>query len=142
MRVVLDTSVLISALRSPAGASAEILRRVFLGEIALLMDYKLSCEYEAVALRPEQLHATGRSRAEVLEFLGVLCDVAEPVTIGYFYRPLSQDANDDMILELAINGNAQAILSYNIRHFKHPLRGFGIEVFVPSEFLGLLSRRS
>ena len=142
MRVVLDTSVLIAALRSPTGASAEVLRRVLKDEITLLMDYKLFCEYEAVALRPQHLHATGRSRAEVHSFLEILADVAEPVIVDFLYRPLSQDANDDMLLELAINGQAQVILSYNIRHFKRSLRGFGMDVLLPSDILRILSARS
>ena len=141
MRVVLDTSVLIAALRSPKGAAAEILRHVLAGKITILMDAKLSYEYEAVALRTQHLHATGRSRTETVTFLETLYDLAEPVFVTYRYRPLSPDSDDDMLLELAINGQAEALVSFNIKHFQEPLRAFGIETYRPGELLKKLSSR-
>jgi putative PIN family toxin of toxin-antitoxin system len=141
VRIVLDTSVMNAALRSPKGAAAEILRHVLAGRIALLMDYKLTCEYEAVALRPQHLHAAGRSRTEAVTLLETLYDLAEAVLVSYRYRPLSPDSDDDMLLELAINGQADAVVSFNAKHFSEPLRAFGIEVYRPAEFLKRLSRR-
>lgn len=135
MRVILDTSVLIAAMRSPVGSSAEILRFVLARKITILMDYKLFCEYEAVALRSHHLHAIGAARAEASSFLQVIADLAEPVMVSYLYRPLSQDSNDDMVLELAINARADAVISFNARHFVEPLRSFGIDVYRPAEFL-------
>lgn len=105
------------------------------------MDYKLACEYEAVALCPQHFHATGRSKAETLQFLELLYDIAEPVTVSGRYRPLSPDADDDMLLELAIDAHAQAVVSFNIRHFREPLQVFGIETYRPAEFLKLLRRK-
>ena len=141
MRVVLDTSLMIAALRSPNGAAAEILRHVLASRITLLMDSKLACEYEAVALRPQHLHATGRSRTETVALLDTLYDLAEAVLVSYRYRPLSPDSDDDMLLELAINGQANAAVSFNTKHFSEPLRAFGIEAYRPAEFLKRLSRR-
>jgi hypothetical protein len=59
------------------------------------MDSKLAYEYEAVALRTQHLHATGRSRSETVMFLEILNDLAEPVFVAYRYRPLSPDSDDD-----------------------------------------------
>jgi predicted nucleic acid-binding protein len=132
---------MIAALRSPNGAAAEILRHVLASRITLLMDSKLACEYEAVALRPQHLHATGRSRTETVALLDTLYDLAEAVLVSYRYRPLSPDSDDDMLLELAINGQANAAVSFNTKHFSEPLRAFGIEAYRPAEFLKRLSRR-
>lgn len=130
-----------AAQRARKGAAAEILRHILAGRITLLMDYKLSREYEAVALRPQHLHATGRSRAETVALLDTLYDLAEAVLVSYHYRPLSPNSDDDMLLELAINGQADAVVSFNTKHFSEPLRAFGIEVYRPAEFLKRLSRR-
>lgn len=130
-----------SALRSPKGAAAEILRHVLAGGITLLMDYKLSCEYQAVALQPQHLHVTGRSRTETVMLLETLYDLAEAVLVSYRYRPLSPDSDDDMLLELAVNGLAETAVSFNFKHFAEPLRAFGIEACRPAEFLKRLSRR-
>ena len=105
------------------------------------MDYKLTCEYEAVALRPQHLHATGRSRTEAVTLLETLYDLAEAVLVSYRYRPLLPDSDDDMLLELAVNGQAESAVSFNFKHFAEPLRAFGIEAYRPDEFLKGLSRR-
>jgi predicted nucleic acid-binding protein len=105
------------------------------------MDSKLASEYEAVALRPQHLHATGRSRTETVVLLDTLYDLAEGVLVSYRYRPLSPDSDDDMLLELAINGLADAVVSFNTKHSAEPLRAFGIEAHRPAEFLKRLPRR-
>jgi len=85
---VLDTSVIITALRSPTGAAAEVVRLVLRGEFTILMDYKLACEYREVALRSEQLRASGKSPAETVAILDALEAVAEPVLVAFQYRSL------------------------------------------------------
>ncbi|MGH9605108.1 MAG: PIN domain-containing protein [Terracidiphilus sp.] len=65
VEVVLDTAALISAIRSSTGAAAEIVRLATIGKLALLMDYKLACEYREVALRPHHIAASGRSPREI-----------------------------------------------------------------------------
>ena len=117
---VMSPVILIAALRSSKGAAAEIFRHVLAGEITILMDSKLSYEYEPVALRTQQLHATGRCKSETVTFLETLNDLAEPVFVSYRYRPLSAYSDDDMLLELAINGQAEAPVSFNIKHFQQP----------------------
>ena len=65
MRLVLDTNILVAALRSPAGGSAALLRRIRAGEFRMLLSIPLFLEYEAVALRPEHLQAARISAADV-----------------------------------------------------------------------------
>jgi putative PIN family toxin of toxin-antitoxin system len=135
VRVVLDTSVLITALRSSTGASAENLRLVLFKELTILMDYKLACEYRDVALRAEHLIVSGKTEEETTLLLDVLEALAEPVPIVVRHMPLSQDANDDMVLEVAINGRADAIVTNNTKHFREPAKRFRLEVMTPAELL-------
>lgn len=135
VRIVLDTSVLVAALRSSTGAAAENVRLALLREITTLMDFKLICEYRDVALRTEHLIASGKTHRETALILDALEAVAEPVLVVTRYHPLSQDANDDMVLDVAINGAADAIVTANTRHFREPARRFQVDVLTPAELL-------
>jgi putative PIN family toxin of toxin-antitoxin system len=138
VRIVLDTAALIAALRSNRGAAAEILRRIVRGEIVLLLDYKLSLEYRAVALRPEHLSVSGRSRQDTLDLIEVLEDLADPVEVLTMVRPLSSDPDDDMVLDVALNAQADAIVTNNARHFAATGRRFGIPILSPLDLLLLI----
>jgi putative PIN family toxin of toxin-antitoxin system len=142
VRVVLDTSVLIAALRSSVGAAAENIRLALLQELTILMDYKLACEYRDVALRAEHLAVSGKTRKEVELLLDMLEAVAEPVLVIVRHRPLSPDEADDMVLDVAINGNADAVVSNNTKHFREPAERFQLDVMTPAELLGEFRKRS
>ncbi len=101
----------------------------------ILMDYKLASEYRDVALRPEHLSASGLTSDEVLSLIQALESIADPVEVLTKPRPLSSDPNDDMVLDVAINGNADAIITANTKHFKAAAKKFGIAVLSPSELL-------
>ena len=135
MKLVLDTSALISAVRSNFGAAAEVLRFTGRGEVELLMDYKLSCEYHEVALRPEHVHRSGKSPAEITSLILALEVAATPVLVTERYRPLSNDPDDDMVLDVAINGGADVIVTSNVRDFRTAALHFDIQVLTPKEFL-------
>ncbi len=141
MRTVLDTSVLITALRSSTGAAAETIRLVLQGRLTILMDLKLACEYREVALRAEQLKGSGKSRTETGAILDALEAVAEPFFVAFQYRPLSPDPNDDMVLDVAINGNADAILTSNTKHFRAAADRFHLAVWTPAELLSRFRKR-
>lgn len=99
------------------------------------MDYKLAAEYRDVALRPEHLAVARMSREKVLRLIEELEALAEPVLIVSKPRPLSSDPNDDMVLDLAINGRADAIVTQNAKHFAEPAGRFGIAVLSPGRLL-------
>ena len=132
---MLDTASFVTAVRSRLGAAREIVRLILSGEIIPLMDRKLSLEYRDVALRAEQLAASKTSKAEVLELIEAVEGFAESVEIVRKHRPLSPDPNDDMILDLAINGQADVLVTNNTKHFIAAARRFGITVLTPAEML-------
>ena len=132
---------MVAAFRSSAGAAAENVRLALLQELTLLLDYKLVCEYRDVALRAEQLAASGKTEQETALVLDMLEAIAEPVLVFMRYGPLSRDANDDMVLDVAINGRADAIVTHNIRHFRDVAKRFALDVLTPAELLHVLRKR-
>jgi putative PIN family toxin of toxin-antitoxin system len=140
LKVVLDTSVLIAALRAGSGVSAEALVRILRLDVRLLLSYALLCEYRDVALRPDQLRAFQLTAKEVEEVISQVEELAEPLPFAESYRPLSPDPNDDLVLEAAINGRADLVVTHNIRHLREAAARFKIEVVTPPEFLQLLRR--
>jgi putative PIN family toxin of toxin-antitoxin system len=135
MRLVLDTNVVVTALRSPTGASAEILRRVRRREMVMLVSVGLFIEYEAVATRPEHLTAAGATVGDIRNVLDVLAGFAEAVEIHYLWRPRLRDPDDDMVLEAAVNGRADTIVTFNGRDFGTVPAQFSINVVRPDELL-------
>jgi putative PIN family toxin of toxin-antitoxin system len=135
MRIVLDTASFVTAVRSSDGAAGDVLRGIFREELVPLMDLKLGLEYRDVALRPEHVRASALSKREILELIEAVEAFAEPVEVVVRARPLSPDPNDDMILDLAINGQAEALVTSNTKHFARAGKRFGIPVLSPSELL-------
>jgi putative PIN family toxin of toxin-antitoxin system len=140
MRVVLDTSVLVAGLRSRLGASNRLLTLVAEGRCVPLVTTAVFLEYEDVLLRPEHRLATGMSEHEVVGFLAALASAAEPVEVHFMWRPQLSDPADELILEAAVNGQAEAIVTHNVRDFQPVLRVFGIPVKSPAQILKELSK--
>jgi putative PIN family toxin of toxin-antitoxin system len=132
LRVVLDTNVLIAARRNRTGASNALLRAVDEGKFAMLASVPLFFEYEAVLCRAEHLLASRLTQPQVMGFLNYLAGIINPVKLHYLWRPQLGDVADEMVLETAINGRANCIVTFNTRHFE-PATRFGIDVIRPDE---------
>lgn len=131
-RVVLDTSVLISALRSQGGASFRLLQLVGDPRWHLSVSTALMFEYEAVARREAaNFWASPEKIEDVLDFL---CAQADRPRISYAWRPTLADPDDDMVLELAVAAQAHYIVTHNVRHFRRA-EPFGVGILTPREFL-------
>jgi putative PIN family toxin of toxin-antitoxin system len=133
VRLVLDTDVLTAALRSDRGASRRLLVGALTGRFGLLVSVPLMIEYEAVLTREEHLAAAGASVEDVMTVLDALASVLEPVRLSFLWRPMLPDANDDMVLETAVNGRADLLVTFNRRHFEMASVPFGIDVESPAE---------
>jgi len=137
---VLDTDVVVAALRSDKGASRQLLLGALDGGFELLLSVPLLLEYEAVLTRPEHLAACGLSSAEMGRVLDDLAAVARPVRLAFRWRPRLADPNDDMVLETAVNGNAKAIVTFNQRDFAGAGRDFHCAVIRPAVALQQIRR--
>lgn len=135
LRVVLDTSVIASAFRSRAGASFALLRAVRFRRLVPLATPSLFLEYEEVLKRPDQRQVSGLSLAGVDSALGVLSLTIEPVEVHLSWRPQLKDADDEMVFEAAINGRADALVTYNVRDFRDAAPRFGVRIAQPAELL-------
>jgi predicted nucleic acid-binding protein len=140
VRLVLDTDVVVAAMRSPAGASAAILRSIRLGRSSLLLSVPLALEYEAVCQKAEQRLAAGLSEREVDIFVSAVIAMAEPVASHFLWRPQLHDPNDEMVLEAAVNGRAEALVTFNVRDYGDAPSRFGVDLLLPREALGRIGR--
>lgn len=133
-RIVLDTNILVSAARSREGASFAVLQALRQRRFVALVSVPLMLEYEAVLKRPEQLQVGGRTLAMVDAFLDALCLHVEPVHLHYLWRPQTRDAADEMVLETALNGRADALVSLNTADFSKAARRFRLSLLTPGAF--------
>lgn len=135
MRVVLDTSVLVSALRSRRGASFQVLKSLRAGHFEVALSVPLVLEYEAVLHRHGK--ALGLSRDEADGLVDYLCDVGYRQAIHFLWRPALSDPHDEFILELAVAARCDAIVTHNVRHFAGAAR-FGVSIVTPGDFLAAI----
>jgi putative PIN family toxin of toxin-antitoxin system len=138
-RIVLDTNVLVAAARSRNGASFALLQALRTGKFAALASVPLMLEYEAVLKRPEHLEIGGRTVAMTDAFLDALSVFIEPVHLHYLWRPQLRDPADEMVLETALNGRADALVTLNVDDFA-AAGLFRLTVMTPGAFLRLIQQ--
>ncbi len=132
-------NVVVAAVRSPSGASAALLERALDRRFTLLLSVPLALEYEGVCRDPAQRIASGLSESEVRTIMSALCAVAEPVQAWFLWRPQLRDPADEMVLETAVNGTADALVTFNRRDFGDAPGAFGIEVLSPRHALSRIA---
>jgi len=103
------------------------------GRFTPLLSVPLTVEYEAVMTRSEHLLASGLNEVEVNDLLDALIAVSAPVRLSFLWRPTLRDPDDDMVLEVAVNGQADAIVTFNLRDFSMVRTRFGIPTLSPGE---------
>jgi putative PIN family toxin of toxin-antitoxin system len=128
---VFDTSIFVAGLRSQKGASFVLLKAIRDRLIEGAASTALLLEYVDVLSRDENLQNFWLSPAEVHLFLGVIVLQLKPVLIDFSWRPQLSDANDEMVLECAINARASAIVTFNTRDFLPAATQFGIPLIEP-----------
>lgn len=135
-RIVVDTSVFTAALIGAVGPNREILRRCLQGQYQPLLGNALFSEYEDVSARPHILEKCPVSADDIWALLEAFCSVSEWVSIYYLWRPNLADEADNHLIELAAAGNAQWIVTNNVRDFKQAELSFpGIRILTPEQTL-------
>jgi len=130
--IVLDTNVLVAALRSREGASFKVLSLVDSGKFTLCLSVPMVLEYEAASKKHSK--AAGLSAADVDAIIDYLCLVGKHYKVYYLWRPFLRDPKDDMVLELAVTANAESIVTYNRVDFKGANQ-LGVKVITPKALL-------
>jgi putative PIN family toxin of toxin-antitoxin system len=135
VRVVLDTSVIVAALRRRDGASNGLLRLVAGRRLTPLATPALFLEYEDVLRRPQQRDAHGLNDDQLDRFLAAFASSIEPVTVHISWRPQLKDPADEMVFDAAVNGRAEALVTFNRKDFADAALKFALAVKRPSEIL-------
>ncbi|MCP4757749.1 MAG: putative toxin-antitoxin system toxin component, PIN family [Proteobacteria bacterium] len=133
-RIVIDTNVVVSALRSKRGASFVLMNQSHLEGIQIAVSVPLVVEYEKAGIA--SIEHTEMSVEDIEIYIDYLCSIAKLQKIYYLWRPFLRDPNDDMVLELAIASSSQFIITFNKRDFVG-IDKFGIMAVTPQEFLNI-----
>ena len=134
-RIVIDTNVFVSALRSRRGASYKLFFETDRALFVQCISTPLVLEYESVAKR--ELPTLTVTADEVDAILDMICRNSEPCTVSLRWRPYLRDPDDDFVLELAVSSQSKYIVTYNKADFAG-VEQFGIALLTPKEFLQLL----
>ncbi|HRJ08774.1 MAG TPA: putative toxin-antitoxin system toxin component, PIN family [Prosthecobacter sp.] len=135
MFAVLDTCVLVSALRSSSGASHAVLQAVYARRIRIALSVSLAMEYEAVCSRPGLVPAL--TAGQIRTVVDVLCALAHQQKVFFTWRPHLPDADDDHVFELAVAAGAPYIITQNFRDFRGS-DSLGVQTITPARALTLI----
>jgi uncharacterized protein len=136
MRIVVDTSVLVSAFTSSAGASRQVLRYVLERKAVALISVPLFLEYEDVLSRPETRRRCPLRLSEQTQLFDAFLATTELVEVYYRWRPNLRDESDNHVLELAIAAGTASIVTYNRKDFRGGDLNFpDVRVLTPAEWL-------
>jgi predicted nucleic acid-binding protein len=132
---ILDTSVLVAGLRSNRGASHRLLRLIGAGLFDLHLSVPHMLEYEETLKRmAPQMDLTA---GDVDDLVDYICSVGRHHEINFLWRPFLRDADDDMVLEVAVQAGCRNIVTHNLRDFTG-VETFGIRAIAPAEFLRII----
>lgn len=131
-KIVLDTNVLIAAIRSKNGASYQLLKMVGHDRFYFVLSVPLVLEYEDVAKRSSR--SFGLRHSDIDDIIDYMCLLGEHREIFFLWRPFLKDPKDDMVLELAVESNSDFIVTHNIKDFSK-ISKFGLEAIRPGAFL-------
>jgi putative PIN family toxin of toxin-antitoxin system len=137
-RVVVDTSVIVAAVRSRQGASFALVSEIGKGEFDIAVSVPLILEYEDALMR--HAPAAGLTPADAGDIIDYVCAVAIQQEIFFLWRPILRDPGDDMVLELAVAAACDVIITHNVRDFAGAER-FDIEILDPGKFIQRLRSR-
>lgn len=135
-KVVIDTSVMISALIGKRGASREVIQRCLRGEYLPLISNSLFQEFEDVGSRKRVREACPLDAREVRDLLNAFYSVCSWVPIYYLWRPNLKDEDDNFLIELALAGNSRTIVTNNVKDLETAeLRFEDLRVLTPQQIL-------
>lgn len=131
--LILDTCVLVAALRSSTGASNVLVGLTGLGRFEIGLTATLVLEYESVLTRPGVI--ADSTSGHVSGLLDYLCRVGRRVVVRFRVRPSLPDPGDEMVLAAAVACGAEWIVTHNLRHLAAGAARFGVDAVTPGEAL-------
>ena len=131
MKIVIDTNVLVAALRSRRGASFRLVSFLPNDKFSIFISVPLVLEYEDALMR---LESSAITEQDIRNFIDFLCEIGHHQEIFFLWRPFLPDPSDDHVLEVAVAAGCDAIVTYNKRDFKG-IERFGLRILDPRELL-------
>ena len=131
-QIIIDRNVIIAALRSSRGASHRLLRLIDSGKFEINISVPLVLEYEDAGKKIAE--EIGLDHEDIEDVVDYICKVAKHHKVYYLWRPFLRDPKDDMVLELAVSGGCEIIVTYNVKDFEG-VEEFGLQVMTAKEFL-------
>jgi len=135
MKVVIDTSVWISALITKNSDARKVLRLVFEKKLLPQMSEALFYEYEDVMRRKKIQDTTPLTKQEQSTLLNAFISTCRWNEIYYMWRPNLNDEDDNFVVELAVASGAEAIITYNIKDFNNAELSFSHTITTPENFI-------
>ncbi len=139
IRIVLDTNVLVSALRSRNGASFALVSALPDPRFRICLSVTLYAEWQAVLTRAEHF-PPGADARQAIGFTRYLASIAHLQDVHFLWRPFLRDPNDDMVLECAVASGANTIVTHNVRDFARAA-SLGVKAKTPGQFLKTLKEK-
>ena len=139
MKIVLDTSVLVAAMRSRNGASFALVSSLPHPRFEICLSVAVYTEWQAVLSRPEHW-PSGANEKLVLGFVRYLASIAHLQDIHFLWRPFLRDPDDDMMLECAVAAGCEYIVTHNVKDFRRSAE-LGVQAVTPGEFLQILKEK-
>ena len=137
-KIVIDTNIVVSSLRSKRGYSYKLLSIIDDERIKAFISVPVVLEYED-AIKREKLNIRFK-KSEIDDFLDFICLIGEQRKIHYLWRPFLKDRKDDMFLELAVESESDFIITFNQKDFVG-VEKFGIKILTPKEFLKVIGEK-
>jgi len=131
MKIVIDTNVLVAALRYRRGASFKLVSVLPSDKFAIAISVPLVFEYEDALKR---LESSAITEQDIGDFIDFLCEIGHHQEIFFLWRPFLPDPSDDHVLEVAVAAGCDTIITYNKRDFRG-IEHFGIRILDPRELL-------
>ena len=137
--IVIDTNVIISALKSNKGASFKLISLLTENKFKINISVPLILEYEEIIKR--EINSKIINKNDIESFIDYICYIGNPTKIYYLWRPFLKDPKDDMILELAFTSNSDYIITYNLKDFSEVYSNFKIKSIIPKDFLKIIGEK-
>ena len=135
-KIVVDTSVLVSALIGKTGPAREVLRQCLLGNYLPMINTTLFLEYEDVSKRPRILQLCPLTPDEIRRLLNTFYNVCEWIQVHYLWRPNLKDEGDNFLIELAVASNATCIVTNNTKDLIYAELTFeNLQILKPEQLL-------
>lgn len=132
IRVVIDTNIMVSALKSRRGASYYLISNLPSSRFLPVLSVPLYFEYQDVLTRSAMI--SNYTEVEVIKFLRYICGICHLQEIFYLWRPCLKDPKDDMVLELAVASGSRYVITHNLKDFRES-EAFGVKAIGPKEFM-------